>query len=275
AALRASSGDIISFLDDDDLFYPEKLKVVVGQFMAHEELGFYHNGKVDIDSEGKPMALREGGGRQYAVGGTRFFFDPKARPSIRALMTLNPGSNSSSISIRRESVFEHLEELRSIRAYPDAFIYAVSLARGVVLEYDSRPLTKYRVHTENTSSARVFMDMDEYMRGRRSILELVIQDQRKILEVVERVDRYAVATELLRNSLAVFQMSKHVNDGENRALVLREYIRMLTAGHLLNYDVYSASLLSARALSYALLPRRIAGKLRSLRAVQLYNRRKR
>ncbi|MEM3186071.1 MAG: glycosyltransferase [Conexivisphaerales archaeon] len=271
AALRVSSGDIISFLDDDDLFYPEKLKIVVGQFIAHKELVYYHNGKVYIDSEGKLMAHREKG-LQYAAYGTRFFIDPKARPSIKTLMILNPGANNSSISIRRELVFGHLEELRSIRACLDTFIYTLSLASGDLLEHDLRPLTKYRVHTENTGSAKIFMNMDEYMRERRSILEIVVRDWKRMLEVMERVDKYGVATEVLRSYLTLYQMSKHINEGESKALILKEYIRALRAGYLWNYTVYSASLVSVRALSYALLPKRIVDKLRSLRAVQLYNR---
>jgi glycosyltransferase involved in cell wall biosynthesis len=270
-AITRSSGDIISFLEDDDVFYPGKLKVVVDEFTKHKEVGLYHNRAIDIDSMGEPIT-HHGGERRYDAG--VIYIDPKARPSIRMLEALGPGALMSCISIRRGVLNGHIDELRSIMLYPDTFVYAMPLAMGVALEYDFRVLTKYRVHMENSNSLRGTRDLKEYLRARSARLEILLHDGGNIIEAIERIDKRSVAMDLFRNNFAVYQISYWVNKGENRGMILKEYLRMLFAGYLWSFSLYSVGLISARVLSYALLPKRIAKKVRLVRAAQLFNRKK-
>ncbi|MDG7044693.1 MAG: glycosyltransferase [Nitrososphaerota archaeon] len=270
-AITRSSGDIISFLDDDDMFYPGKLKVIVDEFTKHKEVNFYHNMAINIDSNGEPIT-HHGRERMYDAG--VIYIDPKARPSVRMLEALGPGANMSSISIRRDVVNGHIGELRSIILYPDAFIYGISLAMGVRLEYDFRVLTKYRVHMENYNSLRGSRNLKEYLRTRSARLEILLHDQRNIIEAIELIDKRSVAAELFRNNYAVYQISYWVNKGENRGMILKEYLRILFAGYLWSFNLYLVVLTSARVLSYALLPESIAKKVRLVRAAKLFNRKK-
>ena len=43
AGVSASSGGIISFLDDDDLFSSNKLEVVYNKFKSNNNICYYHN----------------------------------------------------------------------------------------------------------------------------------------------------------------------------------------------------------------------------------------
>ena len=49
AGVKASHGDVVAFLDDDDRFLREKLATVAGQFRKDPGLGFYRNGYEVID----------------------------------------------------------------------------------------------------------------------------------------------------------------------------------------------------------------------------------
>ena len=51
--LEVCSGDIIAFLDQDDLFHPEKLETHVAFLTAHPEIGVSYNGRFEIQGETK------------------------------------------------------------------------------------------------------------------------------------------------------------------------------------------------------------------------------
>ena len=48
-----SRGEIICFLDDDDLFYPSKLKIIQEEFKKDSEITYIHNNSIRINAEGK------------------------------------------------------------------------------------------------------------------------------------------------------------------------------------------------------------------------------
>jgi glycosyltransferase involved in cell wall biosynthesis len=46
--IRASTGEILAFLDQDDLFHPDKLQVHVDYLAEHPEIGFTYNGRFEF-----------------------------------------------------------------------------------------------------------------------------------------------------------------------------------------------------------------------------------
>ncbi|MBV9469465.1 MAG: glycosyltransferase family 2 protein [Abitibacteriaceae bacterium] len=53
--LRMAEGDLIAFLDSDDIWLPQKLELQVKRFMAEPDIGAVHCGVMDIDAEGNPL----------------------------------------------------------------------------------------------------------------------------------------------------------------------------------------------------------------------------
>jgi glycosyltransferase involved in cell wall biosynthesis len=49
--VQASSGDIVAFLDQDDLFHPEKLQTHVAFLEAHPEFGVTYNARFELEQE--------------------------------------------------------------------------------------------------------------------------------------------------------------------------------------------------------------------------------
>lgn len=56
AAIREAKGEIICFLDGDDVWYPGKIKAVLDEFSAHPESSFVQNALETIDISGRPLA---------------------------------------------------------------------------------------------------------------------------------------------------------------------------------------------------------------------------
>jgi len=52
-ALRVARGDVISLLEDDDEFLPEKLERVYAAF--RDSVDYYHNGRVVVNEAGKVL----------------------------------------------------------------------------------------------------------------------------------------------------------------------------------------------------------------------------
>lgn len=48
-AIESSSGEILAFLDQDDLYHPEKLEAHVNLYAAHPEIGFSYNSRFELN----------------------------------------------------------------------------------------------------------------------------------------------------------------------------------------------------------------------------------
>ena len=119
-AVMLSKYDIISFLEDDDAFYDEKLKTVLQEFSENKNLVYFHNACKFIDEDGK--FLKYGG--------------------------FGPDFNLSSISIRKSSIDQDLILDSSVGL--DTFMYLACLDTGGKIAVDKRPLTIYMLHVSSS-----------------------------------------------------------------------------------------------------------------------------
>ncbi len=141
--LQEAKGDVLCFMDDDDLFTPDKLAFVEGAFAADPTLGYLHNEFFVIDDEGKPYAhspFPQVTERVYIPAG-----DGRTRPlPIRAL---DLGFNSSCVSIRRDWVGPYLDSFdRREAEWSDRILLCTALLSGRAFLADPTRLTRYRYH---------------------------------------------------------------------------------------------------------------------------------
>ena len=116
AGLSRAEGQIISFLDDDDMFFKNKLEVVYDLFRNKEKLVYFHNlpqfineNKLQIEGSGKALSF-----------------------------------NMSCISIRKDMV--NMENLKKVVILPDSFMLYSAFDEPGLLISGNEFLSYYRVH---------------------------------------------------------------------------------------------------------------------------------
>ena len=152
-AVNIASGEIIIFMDDDDVFYPEKIRYIITIFQAHKNLGYYHNNfdtindhEVFISKKNyktpkfKNLYLKEN-------EKSKFF---QRNKNLRLLLKIRPDFNSSSISVRK-TIFSSFNIQNNFNDRIDSFIFTFALLSHNDIFLDNRILTHYRIHEDNGS----------------------------------------------------------------------------------------------------------------------------
>ena len=219
--LQDARGEILCFLDDDDLYAPEKLAYVDRVFTENPSLGYLHNGFFVMNEEEQllehtPVPQTEK--RVYLPPGD---VRHRSLPANALLI----GFNSSSVSIRRNWLspflpsFEHREAELS-----DAMFIGCALASGCGILADPTKLTYYRFH-DSWSNILHYSE--------KSIPRIVDFDTVNIW-VLKMVSQYAsdtTLTPLLNESLAYLQFHRSLFvDGVDWKPRPRDYVHVVRNG---------------------------------------------
>jgi len=166
--LEESKGDIITFLEDDDMYREDRLEKIYKIFKSVPELIYFHNKQMHIDESGRPLTSEYGNEKSFII---------RLPPRIVEckLAFVEPGifHNSSSIAVMRKLLDENKHLLELIRNSIDFFIAAIALNQkaGLLFESSER-LTLYRVNTMSftpysytSRSSRLEMALPELARA--------------------------------------------------------------------------------------------------------------
>jgi len=238
-ALRYCRGEVVCFLDDDDLFMPHKLKIVAKEFTENPRLAFMHHLQEAMNRSGRPL------------NAVPFGVNPKGRVSVSGgnhdhhlPVLLDPFyfGNASSICVRRSLAYGYLEVLRDLNSPSDEFWVVASLNSGLPMLFTSERLTRYRVHP--SSSNIPLSDFEEYFITLSSYFERRIRDYNLFLSMTENSRlRRAI---LFKRSLLSLQLC-YVSDlpaSQKLLYLLRYYMYLFSV----NLD------LGEHAREYALSP---------------------
>ena len=140
-----SSGDVLCILNDDDLFYKNKLEFVLNLFNKYDDLLYYHNSFVKIGEHGEikddNVVLEE------FIIKTR---NVDKKVIKKALSGLN-AFNDSCISIKRKVITEYKELLVNIKANQDTILFLLTFRVGGLLMGSNNKLTYYRTHSSTSN----------------------------------------------------------------------------------------------------------------------------
>ncbi len=154
-ACEIASGEIIIFMDDDDIFYPGKIKYVSDLFKENKNLGYYHNNFDTIDESENITVNRNYKTPEFEslyIDGNRkseFFRNSK---NLRLMLKIRPDFNSSSIAVRKSLLSEYHEDY-NFNVRPDSFIFTLALMSSLDLMLDNSILTHYRIYRGNVSTS--------------------------------------------------------------------------------------------------------------------------
>jgi glycosyltransferase involved in cell wall biosynthesis len=155
--IKASSNDVISFLEDDDRFLPEKIDRISDIFAENTNLAYFENSYLLIDESGKRVA-----GREWIINNRKnlcktgdIFIDelPLHDPDMKVLRKANCGMNLSCITIRKSLYGDKLEMLANAFMNVDLILLRLSHSMNLAIGFGSTPLTEYRLHSNQTSTA--------------------------------------------------------------------------------------------------------------------------
>jgi glycosyltransferase involved in cell wall biosynthesis len=147
-ALAVARGGIVSLLNDDDAFVPEKLSAVVERFDADPRLLYYHDHRILVDEEGRrlPTAARF---ERLQPAPFVIATDADRRSRVGRVHRYRGLFHDSCISVRREVLERHVDRLAEVEVSEDAFTYYCALASPGTLYFDARALTRFRVHAQS------------------------------------------------------------------------------------------------------------------------------
>jgi len=150
-----SQGEVISLLEDDDLFSSNKLEVIYNAFKRYS-ISLFHNEMHFIDENGNRIEdlerKREEAVRKYL----------KEEPVTYTFLKKNLidkiklSFNNSSISFRKDALLPYLDYIKDIKhlGLDTIIFFLVAYKNNIFLS--SQKLTYYRVHTSNAS--KLFID---------------------------------------------------------------------------------------------------------------------
>jgi glycosyltransferase involved in cell wall biosynthesis len=148
AAFRRSSGEIICLLDADDIFLPDKLRVVVRALAENPDSGLAVNRMLLVDKAGRYLAQMPS---LYDLPSG--WLGSSVSPSGPQILPGMPPT--SGLSLRR-SVAEAIFPLPpALKAYSDTLIQVVAPLVTRIVAMDT-PLSEYRVHDDNIAGVRRF-----------------------------------------------------------------------------------------------------------------------
>jgi len=146
--ISESSGDILFFLDDDDLFSKNKIREVVNKFSEYN-IGFYHNNQ-EIFSD-KPISSYS----SIDNRGFIYYSDIDSQKLKKLLFKFKAGFNTSSIVISRDLAMRCIDLLRNVKITVDTFLLFCAIENKLPIMIDFRRLTHYRRLTSQNSNKDV------------------------------------------------------------------------------------------------------------------------
>lgn len=154
--VRTARGFVVAFLEDDDLFHPDRLEQMHRAFTEDPDLGFFHNAQLTFpDGEAPAFA-----GPLPARRPVRVPRDRRTNEDCERIWTLGAGYNASSTAMRRDLLEPHLDELAKLRVGLPPYLFYRAWCSPMALTVDERPLTAVRLHSTNTTP--------NHMQGRKA-----------------------------------------------------------------------------------------------------------
>lgn len=228
--VEKSVGEVICFLDDDDMFVSGKLSKIETIFKENPEVGYCHNGQVFCDKNGAAISsFKLKGIKEIAIS----FSNKELRLVTKRLRVnkINPGSlyfNLSSISVRRKIFSGKLNLIKEITGHSDDLIFFLTLStvEDVRMINISEALTIYRIHNSETNFARA----DQNNAARKSRMKQFsdyVHSSKVISDLTQGEEAHLLAISILTyDSASLYNVKK-----ESKKLII-ETVKLLTKGYL-------------------------------------------
>ena len=166
--IENSDGSYICFLDDDDLFAPEKLSRITKFIEKHNRLSFYHDSAIRINEAGKINSRSSSKDFSPIV-----VSDPiELKRNMHRLLHHRIDWYASMMCISREVVLHNKDVLSNSSASADRLLFLIGISYGGVVVFDFEPNTYYRLHQSLTTT---FLPFEDFMSKRANFYKNSLQ----------------------------------------------------------------------------------------------------
>jgi Glycosyl transferase family 2 len=255
-AMRRSQAPIVTFLDDDDEYEPERLERILETMRAHPDVGLYRNRVRVIDGAGHPIPperwrVHEQDVALDSLGPVHVAPDAKGDLLDLGVRRTSATFNSGTMAIRRELLDGDVgETFDEARMSMDVFLFLAAALSSLGLYLDDRRLTRFRFYAGNTTRETFWLGLTA--DSLRAMSALAARRGRR--DFAEWLEGQSIHYE--RMFLGSTLMGQ-VAGGADRTEVARRaggYLRFLgrnSRERSLDLDVWAAG---GYGLAYALLP---------------------
>jgi glycosyltransferase involved in cell wall biosynthesis len=233
--VETSKGNIICFLEDDDLFEPNKLKIVYKTFMETDNLGYFHNDHYIINEMGqvtyKSLINREKSTLIDGINSENF-----REQFLKIYQSGSPQFNLSSICMKRDLVLKDWLSRFTGRRATDVllFLMAVNSSARIFLSHDR--LTFYRVHSSQISlnqshSSRYKRIMENYKLNEELLAEFEQIKKLPLSSVSKEILDlfFYLPAKIVRYGLSDKSRNVTIKDTVNYLVKLKEYVDLSSA----------------------------------------------
>ena len=218
-ALERAQCDVVSFLDDDDLFTPNKLELVQNKFMEHPDLIYFHNSQRKFTEIADCYELLRPSGthdeNEEVIFSTGKYF-------VKRLTKLSPIQkwknfffNLSSISIRKEYYEQFFTSLGKITGHTDDFFFFNALNNNSIYKiiFSEEDLTLYRVHNStaqihnaNSSSLKKISILDDFIITTQEMSKNAMNEELAIIL------KYRLYSEIFERSICTKDYTNNLSE---------------------------------------------------------------
>ena len=213
-ALKYAKGEVICFLEDDDLFTKEKLKTIYS--LINDKICYIHNGMFYIDENGNQIKNEKNRNLETKI---------LVRNTDKSKKFDIPFVNNSAISVKKELLMRNKnvkEALSKITFGQDIFYYLVALDSNCDMLAIPDKLTKYRIHRRNTS-----FQISSYHK----LCEKQVKNSLRFLhdfKVTQKIVKKEITKEVLALHTSFIQITKSFYAG-SRKDILKAYANYVRA----------------------------------------------
>lgn len=152
-AAETARGEVVAFLDDDDLFLPGKLIALQESFGTEPRLGYWqHASRIFGQSPRSVGADGRFGGCHGGEQGWPALTPPSILPrDLWSAWAAGAGYNSSRVAVRREVLLRSAPWLSAVEGGVASFLLYAALGMGLHARWDPREFSQFRRHPQNTT----------------------------------------------------------------------------------------------------------------------------
>lgn len=207
--VEAATGEIVGFLDDDDLWEPGKGAAMRSAFAGDPDLVYLCHPQVPIAADGRSTVARH---RELAEKHPDRFATWDGRDFPLLVTSIWPGNNSSTV-VRRAWASEWLPRFRDAGWAADLFWLVAAVESGRPFRIAVEALTRLRLHDANMSQTRG-ASRSEFRQRHGVSSERFARATRVLTEIaLERAGPESSVTRYLSDKAAAFRFFAALEEG--------------------------------------------------------------